>query len=204
MTEELTQWLQSLGTLSLGSAIILAVIFFLASFVFVPRTFLYLAVGGLYGFPIIPIILSSNVLGSICAFLLARHSLANPLRRKVDQYTQLRAIADAIDSESWRIVALLRFASPIPSAVQNYFFGFTRIGLWPYAIATFVFTLPQTFLYIYLGSIGRSILLEESSSPLSRILMLIGIASLLAVGSVVWRKARKALLDSKLDNALRV
>ena len=73
----------------------------------------------------------------------------------------MRAIADAVDEEGWRIVALLRFASPTPSSVQNYVFGVTRIGFWPYTLASLVFVIPQTVFYVYLGSVGRSLLLGD-------------------------------------------
>jgi uncharacterized membrane protein YdjX (TVP38/TMEM64 family) len=72
-----------------------------------------------------------------------------------------------VDEEGWRVVALLRFASPLPNAVQNYVFGLTRIGFLPFAITTFLFTIPQVMLYVYLGSTGRA-LLDENLSTLNR------------------------------------
>ena len=69
---------------------------------------------------------------------------------------------NAVNAEGWRIVALCRLASPIPSTIQNAIFGLTRIELWPYLWATFLFTIPQTILYVYLGAIGKAALLGES------------------------------------------
>jgi uncharacterized membrane protein YdjX (TVP38/TMEM64 family) len=193
MTDPLIEWLRSFGDLSPTSGLIMTLVFVVAAFVFVPRTFLSLGVGGLYGLQAIPIILLSATLGSVLAFLIARHLFADRLQRRVDQHPQLRAIANAIDSESWRLVALLRFASPVPNSVQNYVFGLTRIRLWPYTLATFVFTIPQTLLYVYIGAVGRSILLEDLSSPLSRILMVISALCVASVFFLIWRKARTAL-----------
>src|SRR5262249_41759691 len=104
----------------------------------------------------------------------------------------LRAIADGIDREGWRLVALLRFGSPVPTAVQNYLFGLTRIGLVPFAIATFFFTIPQVTLYVYLGAAGRAAVLDNQSSALSRILLGIGIATLAGVVALVVRSSRAA------------
>jgi uncharacterized membrane protein YdjX (TVP38/TMEM64 family) len=193
MTEHLIEWLRSWGDLSLKSGAVLALVFFLASFVLFPRTFLYLGVGGLYGLPAIPVVLASTTFGGVLAFLFARHLFSEPLQCRLNRHPHLRAIANAVDGESWRIVALLRFASPVPSSIQNYFFGLTRIRLWPYTWATFVFTVPQTILYLYLGSVGRSILLEDSSSPLSRIIMAVGAFCLATIVYLIWRKARTAL-----------
>ena len=100
---------------------------------------------------------------------------------------------EAIDSESWRIVGLLRFGSPVPTMVQNYLFGLTRIGLLPFTAASFVFTIPQVCLYTYLGETGRVVLLDDTSSTLSRALMGIGALTLATTVILVARKANFAL-----------
>lgn len=46
--------------------------------------------------------------------------VAGPLQRELDRRPRLRKIADAVDSEGWRVVALLRFWSPIATVIQNY------------------------------------------------------------------------------------
>jgi len=112
-------------------------------------------------------------------------------------------IADAVDAEGWHIVALLRFASPTPSSVQNYVFGVTRIGFWPYILASIVFTIPQTFFYVYLGSIGRSLLLDDISSPLGAMIALAGALCLAGTGFLIWRKARESLRQAELRQSVR-
>jgi uncharacterized membrane protein YdjX (TVP38/TMEM64 family) len=193
MTESLIEWLRSWGELSLNSGVVLAFIFVAGSFVLFPRTFLCFGVGAIFGPAAIPIILPSTTIGGVLAFLLARYLLAARLQRQLDRRPRLRVIADAMDSESWRVVALLRLGSPIPTTVQNYLFGITRIRLWPYTVATFVFTVPQVVLYVYIGAAGRVALLEDSSSTLNRAIMGIGALCLTTVAFLIWRKARVAL-----------
>jgi len=193
MTETLIEWIRTWGELNVASAAALAAVFILSGLVLIPRTFLCLAAGAIFGPPAIPIILPSTTTGSIIAFLLARYLLTERLQRELDRHPRLRAIADAIDGESWRIVGLLRLGSPVPSTVQNYFFGLSRVGLLPFALATFFFTIPQIILYVYLGAAGRAALLDEESSILSRVLMGIGIATLTTVVVVVVHKSRIAL-----------
>ena len=192
-SEQAIEWLRTWGALTPASGLMLAAMFVVASFVFVPRTFLYLGVGAVFGLPVIPIVLPATTVGSVLAFLAARYLFANSLRSRLDRYPRLKATAEAIDSESWRVVALLRLASPLPNAFQNYAFGLTRIGFWPYAIATFVFTIPQTVLYVYLGAAGRSALLDDSSSPLRTALTALGALCLAITVFLIWRKARAAL-----------
>ena len=203
MTDILVEWLRSFGALSLFSGMMVAIVFAVAAFVFVPRTFLTLGVGGLYGMPVVPVIMIGATVGSVLAFLLARYLAADRVQRWIDRHPSMRVIADAVDAEGWRIVALLRFASPTPSSVQNYVFGVTRIGFWPYLLASIVFTIPQTLFYVYLGSIGRSLLVDDISSPLGTIIALAGAGCLAATGFLIWRKARESLRQAELLHSVR-
>ena len=180
-----------------------AILFAVAAFVFVPRTFLTLGVGGLYGMSVVPVIMFGATLGSVLAFLAARYFAADHVQRWIDRHSSMRMIADAVDAEGWHIVALLRFASPTPSSVQNYVFGVTRIGFWPYILASIVFTIPQTFFYVYLGSIGRSLLLDDISSPLGAMIALAGALCLAGTGFLIWRKARESLRQAELRQSVR-
>jgi uncharacterized membrane protein YdjX (TVP38/TMEM64 family) len=180
-----------------------AIVFAVAAFVFVPRTFLTLGVGGLYGMSVVPVIMIGATVGSVLAFLAARYFAADHVQRWIDRHPAMRVIADAVDAEGWRIVALLRFASPTPSSVQNYVFGVTRIGFWPYLMASILFTIPQTLFYVYLGSIGRSLLLDDISSPLGAMVALAGALCLAATGFLIWRKARASLRQAQTRHAVR-
>jgi uncharacterized membrane protein YdjX (TVP38/TMEM64 family) len=195
MTYNLVQWLQSWSQLTLWSGAAVASVFFIGSFLLFPRTVLCLGVGAVFGCAVIPIVLLSTTVGGAIAFLLARYLFADFLQQKLDRRPRLRMIADAVDSEGWRLVALLRFWSPVPTVVQNYVFGLTRITLWTFVSATFVFSIPQVTLYIYLGSSGRAALLADASSTLSRALMGVAALSLMTIGILIARKMRTAFGD---------
>ena len=97
----------------------LALVFVAGGLVPVPRTFLTLAAGVVYGMAAIPIIMPATTAGCLIAFLLARYLFAERLWRFVERKPKLTAIMNAVDAEGWRIVALCRLASPIPSTIQN-------------------------------------------------------------------------------------
>src|SRR5215813_3172372 len=157
MDHVFVQWIESTGEINVASAAVLVLVFILGGLVLIPRTVLCLAAGVFFGLPAVPIILPSTTIGGVLAFLLARYLLRERLQHELDRRPHLRAIADGIDREGWRLVGLLRFGSPVPTAVQNYLFGLTRIELLPFTIATFFFTIPQVTLYVYLGSAGRAV-----------------------------------------------
>src|ERR1041385_1957119 len=101
------EWLRSFGALSLFSGTMVAIVFAVAAFVFVPRTFLTLGVGGLYGMSVVPVIMLGATAGSVLAFLAARYFAADYVQRWVDRHPSMRVVADAIDAEGWHVVALL-------------------------------------------------------------------------------------------------
>jgi uncharacterized membrane protein YdjX (TVP38/TMEM64 family) len=190
MYDAVMQWLSEGRDLGVNSSIMLSLIFFAASFVLIPRTFLCLGAGASFGLAAVLVILPSTMLGGILAFLLARYLFSERLHVYVDARPRLRRFATAVDEEGWRVVALLRFASPLPNAVQNYVFGLTRIGFLPFAITTFVFSIPQVVLYVYLGSAGRAVLLDESLSPLNRVLLGVGLVSIFVAALLIFRRVR--------------
>ena len=191
MYDAVMQWLPAAGDLGVNSSMMLSLIFFAASFVLIPRTFLCLGAGASFGLGAVLVILPSTMLGGILAFLSARYFFSERVHAYVDARPRLRRFATAVDEEGWRVVALLRFASPMPNAVQNYVFGLTRIGFWPFAVTTFVFSIPQVVLYVYLGSAGRAVLLDESLSTLNRVLLGIGLVSILVAALLVVRRVRR-------------
>jgi len=192
MDHMLVQWIESTGEINVASAAVLVLVFILGGLVLIPRTVLCLAAGVFFGLPAVPIILPSTTIGGVLAFLLARYLLRERLQHELDRRPHLRAIADGIDREGWRLVGLLRFGSPVPTAVQNYLFGLTRIELLPFTLATFFFTIPQVTLYVYLGAAGRAVVLDSQSSALSRILLGIGIVTVTTVVVLVVRSSRDA------------
>lgn len=192
MTEALVDWLRTWGELSLSSALLLVCVFIVSGFIYLPRILLCLAVGAIFGPIAIPIILPSVTIGAVFAFLIARHLIAAHVQRWIDGRPQVRAIADTFDSEGWRLVALMRLGGPLPSIAQNYLFGVSRIRLWPYTIATFVFCSPLISLYISIGAAGR-MTLDDSSSVYSRPLAGLGALCLVVVTLLIWRRAMVAV-----------
>jgi len=200
ITQALVEFLRHWGELGPTSAAVLALVFVAGGLVPVPRTFLTLAAGVVYGMASIPIIMPATTLGCLIAFFLARYLFAARLWRAVQGKPRLVAIMNAVDAEGWRIVALCRLASPIPSTIQNALFGLTRIGVWPYIWSTFVFTIPQIILYAYLGAIGKAALLGEDDNVSFGIMAAGGLTFLIVI-LLITRRVRASMRN--LENESR-
>ena len=192
-SETILRWLESWGHFDLTAAGALAVAVFVAAMAPFPRSVLSFGAGAAFGLPCLLIIIPVTTLGSIAAFLLSRNLCREWVSRQIDKRETWRAIARAVDDEGWRIIALMRFAGPLPNSAQNYLFGLTRIGLLPYALITFICTLPQVVLYVFLGTSGRAILLEDGLSSLNGILLPLAAVTALIIVMLVSMRARAIL-----------
>ena len=184
------------GTPDLPGLAVLAAVFVITGLLPIPRTPLCIAAGAIFGFWSALVIVPSTTIGGAVGFLLARHVLAGRLRRLAARLSW-RVILEAIDSESWRIVALMRFGGPMPTVAQNYLFGLTNIGFMACMATTFFFIIPQICLYTYLGSLGRAALLDQNGAPLGWALGLIAAACMAVAFALVARKVRMALATDK-------
>lgn len=192
-SETIGRWLESFGHLNASAAAVLAAVFVVAAFVPMPRTLLVLGAGAAFGLPALLVIVPSTTLGCILAFLLARGLLRRWVERQTARKPMWRIISQAIDEEGWHIAALMRFWGPAPNCVQNYAFGLTGIGLLPYSLITLIFTLPQIFLYTYIGQSGRAVLMDNGELPFSMWLICLAAIVVLTIVMLVSRRIRQIM-----------
>jgi uncharacterized membrane protein YdjX (TVP38/TMEM64 family)/rhodanese-related sulfurtransferase len=126
----------------------------LATVFFLPGSVLTLAGGALFG-PILGTLfnLTGATLGATLAFLIARHLGADWVQRRIGG--RLARLKSGVEAEGWRFVAFVRLVPLFPFNLLNYALGLTRIRLWHYVAASFVFMLPGAIAYTYLGYAGR-------------------------------------------------
>ena len=191
LLDKFSIWLQTFGSLTPSSVIAICFVFLAMSFIILPRTPLVCVAGAVFGWKAAVIILLSGTVGSALAFLTSRYVASNWFRKILERRPNFGVVAQAVDQEGWRIVALMRLGVPIPGAIQNYLFGLTKIDLLSYSISTFIFTAPQVFLYTLLGATGRASLLDEHLGvSLTEMVLIFGVVALIA-----WRV--RALLSQR-------
>ncbi len=192
------QWLDRVGPLGI---LVFAAVYALAALLFVPGSVLTAASGALFGLFWGTVVASAaSTLAAVTAFLFARHFARHAVERKAAAHPRFRAIDRAIGQGGWRVIALLRLSPAVPFSLGNYLFGLTPVRFWPYVAASWLAMLPGTFLYVYLGYVGRKGLTAASgSTPTSPGQLALLIAGLVATGVVivyVTRLARRALRES--------
>lgn len=181
------------GPLALGAAYVVAAL------AFVPGSALTLAAGAVFGlvWGTVTVSLASTTTAAL-AFLIARYLARDKVARQAKRFPKFQAIDRAIGEGGWKIIAMLRLSPAVPFSLGNYLFGLTAIRFWPYVLASWLFMLPGTFMYVYLGHIGTEGLrsaagAERGRTPGEWTLLAVGLMATIAVTVYVTRLARKVL-----------
>jgi uncharacterized membrane protein YdjX (TVP38/TMEM64 family) len=180
--------------------VLLAVSFFVISLTFLPRPPACIVAGFVYGMTAFPIVLAASTCGAVAGFLMSRHLFQARFCRAIERRPNWRSIVDAIDSEGWVLVALLRLASPVPGSATTYLLGLSSIRLWPYASATCLGLAPQTLLFVLIGAAGPAALEGGSFSVVKLLILVAGVVTSAVILWQVGRRAR-ASLSSRLSSA---
>ena len=191
-----TQWIGGLGP---WGPVAYAAAYALALVVLAPGGPLSIGAGLVFGFWGVPVVLAGATAGAGLAFLVSRHLLRGRVQAMIARRPTLAAVDRAVGEEGWRIVGLLRLSPLVPFNLQNYFFGVTPIGFWPYLLATFVGIAPGAVLYVYLGIIARTS--GGDAGPFKWALVAAGLVATAAVAVLVGRKARAVLAAKGVDAA---
>ena len=181
------------GPLALGAAYVVAAL------AFFPGSALTLTAGAVFGLAwgTVTVSLASTTAAAM-AFLIARYLARDKVARQAQRFPKFEAIDRAIGDGGWKIIAMLRLSPAVPFSLGNYLFGLTAIRFWPYVLASWLFMLPGTFMYVYLGHIGTEGLrsaagAQRGKTPGEWALLAVGLMATIAVTVYVTRLARKAL-----------
>ena len=187
------------GLGAVGYAVFFGV-YVLACVFFIPGSILTLGAGAIYGVVIGSILVSvSSTVGATAAFLVGRYLARGWVSRKIAGNARFSAIDTAVGEEGWKIVGLTRLSPVFPFALLNYAYGLTKVRLRDYFLASWIGMLPGTVMYVYIGSLAKSLsavgadCADCERSALQWILYAVGLLATVGVTVYVTRIARKAL-----------
>jgi uncharacterized membrane protein YdjX (TVP38/TMEM64 family) len=192
---------QSVAGLGFLGKVLFALLYAAATVLLVPGSLLTLASGASFGLlPGFVTVLFGATLGAASSFLVSRHLARKRVERWIQRKPSFVAVDGAVAREGWKIVFLTRLSPLFPFNFQNYAYGLTRVSFWQYVLASWIGMIPGTFLYVYLGTLGRSGLEAASGSGGAEIfrfaLQAVGLLATLAVTILITRTAKRALREA--------
>lgn len=195
--ETISDWVKTFGPFGV---IVFVLIYAVATVLFMPGSVLTIAAGLIFGVALGTLAAwSGAVLGASLAFIVGRYLARSKIEEKTKDNEKFQAIDEAIGKRGWKIIGLLRLSPLIPFNASNYFYGITKVGFWPYVLASAGGMLPGTLLYVYLGAAGKAGLGGggmEQHSPLKYVFF--GVGLVVTIGVTIWVStiAKKALKES--------
>ena len=200
----LAAWLETFNQrvvgLGVAGMILFALLYAAATVLMVPGSLLTLAAGASFGLlPGFVAVLFGATLGAAGAFLVSRHLARKRVERWIQRKTSFVAVDKAVAREGWKIVFLTRLSPVFPFNFQNYAYGLTSVSFWHYVLASWIGMIPGTFLYLYLGTLGRSGLEVASGGGVETyrlVLKAVGLLVILAVTILITRTAKRALREA--------
>jgi uncharacterized membrane protein YdjX (TVP38/TMEM64 family) len=191
MQDTLIQW-ASYWDGSLAWAAVTA-LFLISGLVIIPRPAICIVAGLTFGLAAFPLALIASTAGSLIAFVLARYFFRARFLRMLERHPKAKVLVEAVEAEGWRLLFLLRLASPIPGPISNYAFGLSSIRMLPYVLATAIGIAPQVVAFVYLGALGKEALDDPAVSSIRLMFGIAGFAVLLLVIAMVTRRVRQSI-----------
>jgi uncharacterized membrane protein YdjX (TVP38/TMEM64 family) len=147
--ETLRQLIASYGMLA---PIIYMLIYALAPSLLLPGLPITIA-GGILFWPFWGVVyaITSATIGACLAFLISRYVARDWVEEKL-RSPRWRRLDKGVEKHGWKVVAFTRLIPLFPFNLLNYAFGLTKIGFWPYAVATFICMLPACIAFIVFSS----------------------------------------------------
>ena len=207
-TLPVSDWLEQLARLNEQYPVAVPVLYVAAVSVATVALFpgwISMMLGGLlFGLlPGLPFALLGITAGAFGGFLAGRALGRSWVEQRMGDSLKLQALDEAVNTQSFYIVFLTRFAIVLPFNVLNYAFGLTRVAPATYVAATALGMLPAVLLYVYLGTLADDFgaILAGDVRPAGGAYWIAAVA-IVAVAAVIWivqRAARRALQQQQLD-----
>jgi uncharacterized membrane protein YdjX (TVP38/TMEM64 family) len=175
-------------------------VYALAAVLVVPGSILTLSAGYLFGLPLgVALTSVGSVLGATVAFVVGRFIARDWVAHRIATWPRFGAFAAALRHDGFAIVLLARLSPLIPYNLLNYALALTAARFRDYLLATWVGMLPATVLYVYAGSLAKSVttLASADGAPswAAYTLLAIGFAATVALTVLLTRRATHLLRE---------
>ena len=197
----LEKWVESHGFAGMAVFVLLVVV---GTSVFIPDSIFALAAGALFGLWWGTAVMGvAGALAATMNFFVSRHLLEGLVQKRLAANPKLVAIQQAVQSEGFRLLFLLRL-TPVNPVTVSYLLGVTRIRYRTFIAAT-AGLLPGLFMEVYFGYLAKHVAKASGEagerSALHTVMMGIGLLACVALVIYSARVARRALATHTMATA---
>lgn len=145
--------------------------------------------------------MTGAMIGGTCAFLIARYFARGLVEKRVAANPTLAEIDRVVGKDGMWIIFLLRLSPAIPFVLSNYALGVTKVRLRDYIIGT-LGLIPIVLTYSAYGKASGAGPRPDGSSPISPLVLTIGIIATVVLGLLLARIVQKAIKRAELERNL--
>ncbi len=136
------------------SALAFTALHIVASLFFIPRLFLGVAAGVMFGSLAGTVLaLIAGTLGGIVGFWAVRFVNRDAVRLR--EAPRIGEWLEKAESQGWRFVFIVRLIPVLPHSLVNYVLGLSHISTLSYGLGTLLGMVPTTIVFVNLGVSGR-------------------------------------------------
>ena len=144
--------------------------------------------------------MAGAIIGGTSAFLIARYVARAQVEKRVAKNPMLAALDRAVGERGLRLVFLLRLSPAVPFVLTNYALGVTRVRLRDFVLGTFGL-MPIVLTYAAYGSASGAGLKADGSSPVSGVVLAVGVVATITLMVVLTRITQRALKEAERANS---
>jgi uncharacterized membrane protein YdjX (TVP38/TMEM64 family) len=175
-------------------------VYVLAAVLVVPGSILTLASGYLFGLPLgVALTSAGSLLGAAAAFAVGRFVARDWVEQRIATRPHFHALDAAMHHDGFVIMLLARLSPLIPYNLLNYGLSITAARFRDYALASWIGMLPAIVLYVYTGSLAKSLttLTSADRAPAwaARSLLAMGFVATVALTVLITRRATRILRE---------
>ena len=182
-----------------GARVLFVLVYIVAAVLVVPGSILTLGAGFLFGLPLGVVLVSAgSVLGAAAAFLVGRFLARAWVAERIADLPRFRALDAATHHDGFMIVFLARLSPLFPYNLLNYGLGLTAVRFRDYFFATWIGMLPVTVVFVYVGSLAKSLTALISGDGMgaawaTRSFLAVGFVATTALTVLITRRATQML-----------
>lgn len=188
---QIEQWINQQGWLA---PVIFILAYIIATVLFLPGALFTFAGGIIFG-PVLGVFynLVGATIGAALSFLIARYLASDFVSQRSGG--KLKQLINGVETEGWRFVAFVRLVPLFPFNLLNYALGLTKISFRQYLVATFIFIIPGSIAYTYIGHAGREAVSGEDGMIKTVLIALALLAVVLFLPRFIATLRREADID---------
>ncbi|MEM1378807.1 MAG: VTT domain-containing protein [Pseudomonadota bacterium] len=181
-----------LNSLGLAGAIAATLLYAVGAMIAFPSSIMTLVCVLAFGYGAVFVTGFGAFLGLAGSFFVARTFFQRHIDWFCTRYPVTRGIENALQSNGFWLVFLMRQSPIIPFAAQNYMFGMLQTRARDYLLGSGLGIVPGTIAKVYVFE-GAASAVTDGLSPVQIALVTIGITATLAVMAIVSRFVRREL-----------